>query len=151
MTPQKLEPSCDNLGNIPPGVRKHPAERRDKILDAATDLFAASGYRMTDVQDIADRVIWLSLIERLFRQGILRQFSHETILDVLGDLMYGGIMARHGTASSAFLTKRCDEMLSIVLHGVLSKDVLPILGRPMQAFCLGIERYAAQSDKRVAL
>lgn len=56
LTPQKSEPSYDNLGNIPPGVRKPPAERREKILEAATALFVASGYRMTGVQDIADRV-----------------------------------------------------------------------------------------------
>lgn len=65
--------------------------------------------------------------------------------------MFGAIMARHGTASSTSLTKRCDEMLSIVLHGILPEDVLSIIGRPMQAFCLGLERYAAQFDKQVAL
>jgi hypothetical protein len=37
------------------------------------------------------------------------------ILYVLGDLMYGAIMTRHITASSTSLTKRCDEMLPIVL------------------------------------
>jgi hypothetical protein len=56
LAPQKTEPSCDNLGNIPSGVRKPPAERQEQILDAGTALFAASGYRMTDTQDIAGRV-----------------------------------------------------------------------------------------------
>jgi AcrR family transcriptional regulator len=68
LTPQKTDPSCDNLGNIPSSFSKPPAERQEQILDTATALFAASGYRMTNVQDIADRVIRLSLIERLFGQ-----------------------------------------------------------------------------------
>ena len=64
---------------------------------------------------------WLSLIETLLKQGKLRPFSPEIILETLGELLYGAIVIRHITASRVSLESRLEDQLAIVLNGILSK------------------------------
>lgn len=64
---------------------------------------------------------WLSLIETLLKQGKLRPFSPEIILETLGELLYGAIVIRHITASRVSLESRLEDQLTIVLNGILSK------------------------------
>jgi AcrR family transcriptional regulator len=64
---------------------------------------------------------WLSLIETLLKQGKLRPFSPEIILETLSELLYGAIVIRHITASQVSLESRLEDQLSIVLNGILSK------------------------------
>ena len=64
---------------------------------------------------------WLSLIETLLKQGKLRPFSPEIILETLGELLYGAIVIRHITAREISLESRLEDQLAIVLNGILSK------------------------------
>ena len=61
------------------------------------------------------------MIETLLKQGKLRPFSPEIILETLSELLYGAIVIRHITASQVSLESRLEDQLSIVLNGILSK------------------------------
>jgi len=66
--------------------------------------------------------------------------------------MYGAIMTRHITARQYLLDKalRRDAAHS-PYAAFFPKTSCRILDRPMQAFCLGLERYTTQFDKQVAI
>lgn len=65
---------------------------------------------------------WLEEIRGVVEAGRLRKIRPETILDVMGDLLYGVMLTNHLSGRSKPLASQVHEILDIAFYGILSPE-----------------------------
>jgi len=105
---------------LPPERRTRPANRRELILVAATELFAASGYEYVNMSEIADAVA-------VRPSALYRHFASKEQL--LEEILRQG-MAKLETAVSALdLAAGPDGLLELALSVIENRNTAALLGR----------------------
>ena len=115
-------------------IVKEAAERKNEILDAAAELFAAKGYEETSTGDILDRV-------GIARGTLYYHFkSKEDILDALIDRVNGMLISRAKEAAADQSLPVVERLISTVMclnvdsaETTISHEVLEQVHKPQNA------------------
>lgn len=120
----------------PPRRTRLTAERRrESILDAATEVFAAAGYRAARVSDVAARIRVSEPV--IFQNFGSKEALYAAVLDRVADGIRGELQApagQHGSAADLLAhvlsSSRASGQHGPGAHGVLFGDAATLLADP---------------------
>ena len=73
-------------------------------------------------QKAAEESDWFPVFHQLIAEGRMRSLDPQTVAETLGAMLYGAAVSHRLAGSEQPLAQRADELLDVVLHGILDPN-----------------------------